>query len=520
MSTTLQPGRRNHSGSLGRLLEGLTDGVVVFDADRRLVAFNSSLLDQFRLEPGVLRLGDDLETVVRAVAARGGLCASRPAEEAVQQRLDAWGTEADRRERRFLADGRGIDVVRSQTETGEVMAVHVDVTETLRRERALERQRVYMESLLENMADGAVLIDGEGHYIAFNQRFLELYRIDADKVYWGIHADDLAPQFGDLEGLPDTQKDAALAERRRFAQAEAREESVYRRLGDGRVLLLNRAPLPTGGSVITVRDTTAEMEREYELDAARRLAEIDSRRKSTMLARMSHEMRTPLNGVLGIAALLRRTRLDARQRELVDVISSSGEMLVRLIDDVLDFSRMQADGVELSNRPFDIALVARESVALLEPVAQGKGLALVTETPADPLPLLHGDPVRIKQVLLNLLGNAIKFTESGRVTVGVSVGGEAELRRCVLSVADTGIGIPETEREAVFGQFYQVDGSDTRHSGGAGLGLAISRLLVHAMGGSISAHANEPGGTVFEVVLPLPGVPKPGPADDGVGDSA
>jgi hypothetical protein len=496
------------------LLEGLTDGIIVFDSARRLKAFNSSLVRLFRLPQGTLALGDSLETVLRKLAPYGGLSVELSSEASIQRRLSLWGTEADRRERRFLPDGRVFDILRSRTEEGDIMAVHVDVTESLRRERELELQRIYMESILENITDGVVLINRHGHYIAFNRRFLELYRIDPDKAYWGMHIDELYTLFGDIDGFPEEDRQGEIESRRMFALTPE-VTCIDRRLGDGRTLKVSKALLPSGGCVLSIRDVTEEIRRTEELQAAHSETQIASLHKSQFLARMSHEMRTPLNGVLGVAALLRLTNLDPRQRELVEVISSSGDMLLRLIGDVLDLSRIEAGTIDLIEQPFSLCNVLHESIGLLEPLAAAKGLALVkVPSPAKP-PLLVGDDVRLKQIVLNLVGNAIKFTERGGVTVSLDAsvkdagGSEADPAVCAIRIVvrDTGIGIPQTERAAIFRQFYQIDGSTTRHSGGAGLGLKITQKLVHAMAGTIDFTSVPGEGSEFRITLSMPLAP-------------
>ena len=495
-------------GALDDLLESLTDGVVVIDHRRRVKAFNSRFARMFAIEPGALAVGDTLETLWRVIAARGGMEIGLSSEEAIQRRLALWGTPEDRHERRFLANGRVLDILRSPTETGDIVAVHADVTESLRRERELEMQRIYMASILDNITDGVALVDATGHYIAFNRRFLEQFDIDTGAVHWGMHVDALYPHFGDLAELPPEARAHEIGERRDFITNPARSH-VQRHLANGRVLDISKALLPSGGCVLTIRDMTEDLKKTEALRAAQSAAERSSLHKSQFLARMSHEMRTPLNGVLGIAALLRNTELDERQRGYVEVIASSGDMLLRLIEDVLDLSRIESGSVELREAPFRFCEVTRECIGLMAPVAEARGLRLDTDPSPDPLPVLLGDRVRVKQVVLNLLSNAVKFTREGGVRIGLRFRREGPECRLALSVSDTGIGIPEDLREAVFDQFYQIDGSETRGAGGAGLGLTITRRLVETMGGTIRISETPGGGSTFEVRLSLPVVDAP-----------
>ena len=218
-------------GALDDLLESLTDGVVVIDHRRRVKAFNSRFARMFAIEPGALAVGDTLETLWRVIAARGGMEIGLSSEEAIQRRLALWGTPEDRHERRFLANGRVLDILRSPTETGDIVAVHADVTESLRRERELEMQRIYMASILDNITDGVALVDATGHYIAFNRRFLEQFDIHHGAVHWGMHVDALYPHLGDLAELPPEARAREIAERRDFITNPARSH-VQRHLAN------------------------------------------------------------------------------------------------------------------------------------------------------------------------------------------------------------------------------------------------------------------------------------------------
>ncbi|MCG5053942.1 MAG: response regulator [Myxococcales bacterium] len=254
------------------------------------------------------------------------------------------------------------------------------------------------------------------------------------------------------------------------------------------------------------QNVTRIKEVENELIASKNLAEAATKAKSQFLATMSHEIRTPMNGVLGLSKILLDTPLSPDQHRLVENIHASGETLLTVINEVLDFSRIEAGRLEIVEGAFDLGATLEGVLALLRPEAVRKGLDLRLAYPGPaPHTRLRGDASRIRQVLLNLVGNAVKFTNTGSVVVSAEVGvvGGTDSAQVRLAVADTGPGIPHLLHERLFEPFTQGDARWARQHGGSGLGLAITRQLVQLMGGSIH-FVSEPGqGTTFTVDLPL-----------------
>jgi PAS domain S-box-containing protein len=411
----------------------------------------------------------------------------------------------------------------AHTFTGRVLAVASLLAQVLlvglvlavrgeRRRKIAEADVVKREeqvsSILEAAGDGFVSIDARGYITRWNSQAENMFgwqaqealgRMVTDLVVPGEDDDDRAQRFqnvlaGGRSALPDQRVEVQL--RHRDGTVFPAEITMWS---------------STSGEDVTysgfVRDITERNRFETELAAVRDEALAASRMKSEFVANMSHEIRTPMNGVIGLTTLLLETDLDARQRDYLTTVQNSADALLNVINDILDFSKMEAGKLEIDPVDFDVRVLAEDVVSLLAATAQAKGLEITAVVhPALP-PTVRGDAHRIRQILTNLVANAVKFTDHGEVIVEVNVGeavGPGQVRAVTFAVVDTGIGIP-TERQAhLFEAFTQVDASTTRRYGGTGLGLTISRQLVELMDGDIGVESRVGSGSRFHFTLPLP----------------
>jgi len=375
----------------------------------------------------------------------------------------------------------------------------------LRRELAETRARAELAenrlaAVLEAIPEGVVLLDEEGRYILWNQAYAEIYHRSADLFEVGRKLVDVLRVGVERGDYPDARgrEDEWLAEREgQLLTTGARYEQ---RISDGRWLLVEDRRTAQGGT-IGLRVDITDM-KEQTLALARAVAEADAanRAKSEFLANVSHEIRTPLHGILGMTQVLARERLSNDQQARVGLIRQSGQQLLELLNDLLDLAKIEAGKLSLQTVDYRPAAIAEAACAPFESLAQDKGLALELNFAAVDGAAWRGDPLRLQQVLSNLVSNAIKFTAKGRVSVSAERLGEAEVE---FRVADTGIGIPPDRLAEVFEKFAQLDSAKDRRFGGTGLGLALSRELAELMGGTLSAESAPGVGSVFRLRLPV-----------------
>ena len=367
-----------------------------------------------------------------------------------------------------------------------------DAAEKSRLATAAEQRREYLQALIQGSPTAIVGMGRDDRVLAWNPAAERLFGYSADEAI-GCLIDDLVARSDDLR------EEAAAAGK--HAKEGGEIHLVTRRTRKDGTLVdveLNVAPVTVASAVAGYFALYHDI---GELIRARREAEAADRAKGAFLATMSHEIRTPMNGVIGMAGLLLDTGLDAEQREYAEIIRSSGDALLEIINEILDYSKIEAGRLELEHVRFDVRDCVESALDLIAPRAAEKGLDLaylIDEAP----PAIMGDPVRLRQILINLVANAVKFTDAGEVVLTIDTDAAQDGSDVMhFAVRDTGIGIPADRIDSLFESFTQLDASTTRRYGGTGLGLAVSKRLAEVMSGSMWAES-EPGlGSTFHFTI-------------------
>ena len=417
-------------------------------------------------------------------------------------------------------DGRDywieIDVQPLRDERGTLtgfMAIETDITALKQADEELRRGHAMMQTIVDNLPCGLSVFDAKLDLVVHNRQFRSLLELP-DRLFDGpattfesiIRHNAESGEYGDAD--VDTAV-AQIVERARHPVPHR----IQRDRPNGVALDIHGAPMPGGGFVTTYSDASERRRGEQQLEALNdalreRTAQAEQANvaKSRFLANMSHEIRTPMNAILGMLELLRRTPLTPRQRDYAVKTEGAARSLLGLLNDILDFSKVEAGKMQLDPRAFSLERMLRELSLILSANAGAKGIELLYDIdPAVPDALV-GDDMRLQQVLINLGGNAIKFTAEGSVVLGVrALALHADRVRVAFAVRDTGIGIATEHQQHIFGGFSQAEASTTRRFGGTGLGLAICQRLVALMGGELAlASAPGAGSTFsFEIELPL-----------------
>jgi two-component system sensor histidine kinase/response regulator len=367
-----------------------------------------------------------------------------------------------------------------------------NITNQWKTEQEIQKQKQYFETLVNTIPVAVVVLDTDHHILSSNPAFENLFGYSEKEI--------IGKNLDDLVGYGETHEKATS-----FTQDVISGKIVHgigkRKCKDGSLVdvQFGGAPIILNGQLLGALGIYLDIS---ELIQARLLAEEGDKAKSEFLANMSHEIRTPMNGIIGMLELMLQTKLDEEQLDFLTTARESADSLLVLLNDILDFSKIEAGQLDLDIIDFDLRTTVERVVQSLAPKGEEKGIELACLVYYDVPHMLQGDPGRLRQVLLNLIGNAIKFTHHGEVIVRANLLEETETNAKIrFAISDTGIGIPEDRLGVIFQRFAQADGSTTRKYGGTGLGLAITKELVELMGGTMFVESEENVGSKFGFII-------------------
>ncbi|MDA1054038.1 MAG: PAS domain-containing protein [Planctomycetota bacterium] len=483
---------------LHSLLDKLPDSIYFKDQQSRFIRVSSGLADKFGLanpHDAIGKTDADYFTQEHAEQARLDeqevMRTGTPILDKVEK--ETWSKHDD-----TWCSTTKLPLRNSNGETIGTFGISRDITEYKRAQANLARERDLLKTIIDNVPDLIFIKDRAGRFVAVNAAMLRVLDVETEDEVIGKTDFDFSPPELAANYVADDQ----LVMRSGQAMID-HEEYAPDPAGNEVWLLTTKVPLRDEHGTVTGlvgigRNITNRKRAVQELVAAKEAADAANRAKSDFLANMSHEIRTPMNAIIGMTELVLDTRLAQSQRDYLCMVRESGESLLTVINDILDFSKIEAGKLDLDNTVFDLRENLGDTMKSLALRAHDKNLELAFRVEPDVPRALIGDVGRLRQIVVNLVGNAIKFTETGEVVVDVRcMVKTADIAKCHITVRDTGIGIPEEKLASIFDEFEQVDSSTTRRFGGTGLGLAISSRLVGLMGGKIWVESTVDQGSEF-----------------------
>jgi PAS domain S-box-containing protein len=491
------------SGVVSATLVSTADGILMVDHLGKVIAFNRRFAEMWRIPDSALASRGDSQALSCL------LSQLKDSEAFLSRVLELQATpEARSDDILEFKDGRVFErhsepLRAAGKYVGRVWAFR-DTSDRARAEEALKQERNLLRALMEGVPEYVYVKDSESRFLLANKGVVELMGAVSANNLLGKTDFDFFPKELAAQYYLDEQRIIQTGE-----PLFNREEPCRGPAGEPKWNLTTKVPFDDGsGRIIGVvgwgRDITEQKQIAEQLRQAKEAAEAASRAKSEFLANMSHEIRTPMNGILGMTELILSTELGVEQREHLEMVDSSAHALLTVINDILDFSKIEARKLELDCVDFDLRENLEATTKTFEMPAQRKGLELVCRIRPEVPARVRGDAFRLRQVLTNLLGNALKFTERGQVALEVaSDPPDQDSVTLHFAVRDTGIGIPREKQQLVFHPFSQADSSTTRRYGGTGLGLTISARLVEMMGGRIWVESEAGQGSRFHFTARL-----------------
>jgi len=481
--------------------DNMAQAICQLDADLRVRNFNANWAKMLDLPPEIARAGISIADVLRYRAKRGDL-GEGDMDKLVEHRIKTMHNGEALRSERVLPSGQVITILRTPIPGGGFVITYTDVTERWIAEREAEKKSALLETALANMSQGIAIHDAEQRLVTCNDKYtawrgglptklLEPGPPHEETIRYRAQNGNYGP--GDPLGQL----------RNRMDKMQAGEIRSAMRLIDGHVIRAQREIMPGGGFVTTYTDITDLKKIETELIRAKEFAEMGSRAKTEFLANMSHELRTPLNAIIGFSEMIQSGIYgplgDGRYDDYISSINESGLHLLSLIDDILDLSKIEVGRIELSESEVDLTEVVESCLMLVREQSQAAKIDLRSANSRG-IPPIHADSRRLKQVLLNLLQNAIKFTpEGGTIRAETELMPDGSLQ---ISIADTGIGMKAEDIPRALERFGQIDSSLSRRFDGAGLGLPLSKALMELHGGTLEIKSAPGEGTIVLVTLP------------------
>ena len=486
----------NKSGLLEATLDSMNDGICAIDKDGHILVFNEKYAEVMGYPRELVRVGAAIRDLIFHQAERGDFGDDpRVATATAEAVLRNSPVKRYAVFERTLHDGRVIEIRANAMPDGGEVTMVVDVTEARQRAVELREKSELLVATLASMTDGISVVDPDGRLVTWNDRYIEMFQIPRQYTTPSGDYGELARFFAERGDFGDGDHDKQV-DRQILKSTLSVAHTEERTTPDGRLVEIRTNPMRTGGTVTTYQDVTDLRNRELELELARQSAEDANAAKSNFLATMSHEIRTPMNGILGMLELLADTRLSDAQHDLVGTVRESALSLLKIINDILDFSKIEAGKLELEIIELCPQVLVEGVADLLAGNARTKDIQLTTRVDPAIAALTWGDPVRLRQVLFNLTGNAIKFTEHGHIGIRAFLDA-ADPDHIRFEISDTGIGMNEAQIARLFKPFSQADDSTTRKFGGTGLGLSICKRLVEMMGGRIGVTSTPGEGSVF-----------------------